>query len=763
MEPPSCCPQSDTSAKGINSTELNHDGPAEQSSDVKLDSTDDTDRPQKPGSSPMNMDVDKVSGTSIDKSVTSSSADDATDSLDCGAKGSLPQPTDVIKENGLPGLSDAKKEKDENDSAGKSGVGDSRSAGGYKSTKVSRSNEASNHHNEESAAILLSKIEGNKLETESIQEDSSNNGEEHVHHTELHVNDSNSVQIKSGTDLDYDIEDPLELARLVAIEAKREVDCREQSCSSSDKLPGGEAPRPDSPDSECGAESRPQEDDSLKGSSSSAELDLSADSSSPGKEEEPGITSKSQDAVPGNGTAQEVGSSQVTEVAQENSANPEKGLCNFDLNMDVCSEDADHLDNNSMSMPVSVVSASRAAAVPGLPVSPLQFEGALGWKGTAATSAFRPASPCRIPEMDKAHSTGGSNSSSKRDGCLVIDLNANESLDERGMDHPLQEKQIPVLSGLPSGESSVDASPRRSERIELDLNQASEDGDARIDWRTDGLVFHQRNGYISHSPSSSSSSKQPSLRNIDLNDQPSLANESADHHPFLSRLSHQSFSANPSVKRTDDTVISIMGMKVEVNRKDFTNPHPQSLPFLKNFDPALDANMARNMGPLGMGPTIPYPHSASYGYNGGLTSGPALPFTPAMYGPGGSFPYMLDSRGAPVVPQVMGSASNVPPVFPQHPFFMSITGPGTSPANGTAPGPSRNSFDLNSGLTLDGGANRDIVGFRQFLNPGHHTFLMDDYMKSSNSQASTSSGSGVKRKEPDSGWEAFPFRHGNRM
>ena len=56
---------------------------------------------------------------------------------------------------------------------------------------------------------------------------------------------------------------------------------------------------------------------------------------------------------------------------------------------------------NTMSTPIPVVSASRPAPTPGLTGAPLQFEGTLGWKGSAATSAFRPASPRKNCDNDR--------------------------------------------------------------------------------------------------------------------------------------------------------------------------------------------------------------------------------------------------------------------------------------------------------------------------------------------------------------------------
>ncbi|CAI9301946.1 unnamed protein product [Lactuca saligna] len=249
----------------------------------------------------------------------------------------------------------------------------------------------------------------------------------------------------SDLELDYGIIDPLEVARQVANEVEREVDdSRERSCSTSEG--------PKTPESTI-----PEETPPVTGS------------------KHPTKESETQTLV----SKPDVTMSQVSEVAQESEFNTGKGIHGgFDLNQEVCSEEVDDINPVSISSTVSVVSASRATAASELPITPLQFEGALGWKGSASTSAFR-----RVPESEK--SGPHNNSKHQRSDCLDIDLNDN----------------------VPSGEeSSVEAGPTRPERPQLDLNSIGDEAAdvARSDW------------WQSPSVSSSSSSKQPS-RNIDLN------------------------------------------------------------------------------------------------------------------------------------------------------------------------------------------------------------------------------------------------------
>ncbi|CAN1227918.1 hypothetical protein LINPERPRIM_LOCUS2888 [Linum perenne] len=483
---------------------------------------------------------------------------------------------------------------------------------------------------------------------------------------------------KSDFELEYGIVDALEVARQVAQEVEREVgDYREPSDTSSEKIIGSHNEQPESPDSISGKQS---------------EADNQALQASPGEAREVHDSNQVNTAGKDNN---ELESSQVTEAAREPEV-IEKGFCGFDLNEEVSSEDVDR-PADLVSAPVSIVSVSRPAAASASPAAPLHFEGTLGWKGSAATSAFRPASPRKVPEGDNSIETGAtSNSGKQRQDWLDIDLNVSENGDEKGMDLMLGRR----------GESSSNACTGKSERANLDLNLTSDEGEtpASTSRRQEGLFF-LRNGHRSPSPASSSSSLRPSLRNFDLNDRPIFLNDTSDHRLYRGESS-QSFNLYGG-SRQGDPVISIMGAKVEVgarpevSRKDF---FPQT-------------------------PSFSVPNAS-----------PAMSLSSSMYGPGGPIPYMVDSRGAPVLPQMVGSASAIPP-YSQPPFIMNM---GAAPLSLNGAGPSRTNFDLNSGFPIDGGSNG---GLRQFF-VTNQPRSFEEHLRS-----------GGKRKEPEGGWEPYSLHY----
>ncbi|XWS14450.1 hypothetical protein CRYUN_Cryun35bG0010300 [Craigia yunnanensis] len=571
-------------------------------------------------------------------------------------------------------------------------------------------------------------------------EDKENCGIEHLRGGTNYTRSPDVIDRRiSDIELEYGIVDALEVARKVAQEVEREaVDDREPSCSSSEKISGGRIRQASTPDFINGKQDLPTQ-------IISKEVSAGPNQSTKTCTEGEGhiINSDNADNEPEN-YLHDMESSRMT-VTQEPEPNTEKSLCDFDLNQEVSSDDMEHAVN-SISTPISVVSASRAAAAPCLPAAPLQFEGALGWKGSAATSAFRPASPRRNSDGEKTPSLGGTSSSSKqRLDCLDFDLNVAEAGDGKGAEL-MSDKQVTASSGLHSAESSLEVSPRKSERLELDLNRISDDAGApALDLRVEGRLFYHRNGHRSPSPASSSSSMQPSLRNIDLNDRPYSQNDASEQGPYHGRSS-RNINAYGGPK-PNDPVISIMGTRVEVNRKDFF-PQVVSLPNGKALELATDASMTRTGGFLGLGPTVSFTHSPAFSYNG-LAMVPTMPFPSAIYGASGSIPYMVDSRAA-VVSQMMGSTSAVPPPYSQPQFIMSMS---NAPVvlNGSVP--SRANFDLNSGLAIEGG-NRDTMGLRQPFMPGQGRSI-EEHLRA-NSQPSSSSGVGAKRKEPDGG---SPFNY----
>ncbi|KAF6174349.1 hypothetical protein GIB67_040842 [Kingdonia uniflora] len=316
---------------------------------------------------------------------------------------------------------------------------------------------------------------------------------------------------ESDMKLDFVADDALEVARQVAKEVEQEVvDYREPLCGSSSE-----------------------------GNTENEHLQTGSPDCTDGEQDQ---LMNPKDEIP---TFQEpMMMDESQEPVQDNS---KKSICDFDLNEDLSQEMED--SKLPVSFPVTVVSASRATASD-IPVSLPHFEGQLGWKGSAATSAFRPASPRKIPDSE-----GSSHGSKQRPDSFDIDLNVAGEKSDGAVDRTLVNREF----------SYVEVSSRRAEKLplELDLNSV---------------------GHRSPSPNTSSSSKQPSMRNIDLNDDPS----------FFDSV------------RMDDPVISILGTKVAVSRND-TIPVPETWSLLPSgsFSSPLGSSMSFSLSMCGSA-SVPY-------------------------------------------------------------------------------------------------------------------------------------------------------------
>ncbi|KAL9238150.1 hypothetical protein vseg_012617 [Gypsophila vaccaria] len=565
----------------------------------------------------------------------------------------------------------------------------------------------------------------------------------------LTKNSKNSDLIRQTANMDIEdgTFDALEVARLVANEVEREVvNYEEQSSTSSsyassEGISTGDNSQPDSSKSIVGEQDQE--------ANSPVNECLTMENVPFEASEKPPNSSATVETNPENHLPN-MESSQLTVAVKDPRITKESCFLKFDLNQEFSSEDIDHQNQvDAFTNPVSVVSASKAVVAPGLPAGPLKFEGSLGWKGSAATSAFRPASPRRTFDSDRMALSGAATSSGsrQRQDSLNIDLNVAGG-DLKAFNHMSgKEKQI-----LPSAECSFELSSKQSGRLTFDLNQTEEDGNAPASqWMMGGHFFGSQKSRRSPSPASSSSCVQPPTRNFDLNDNPSNGNDPSDILPFLWGSSSNR-KVSPFVANREDSVVSILGTKVQ--KSLFPTQTSLHFPNGRAGEPSIDVNLLRGGPIMGSGPAIPYPQS-SYGYNG-LAMGPSVSFPSApIYGSASPIPYMFDTRGSPFVPQIVSATSAAPASYCQPSLAMNIMGSTNAPNFGSTFYPN---VDLNSGYGVDIG-NRDPALFRQFFVPGQSR-QVDDQLRNSFVPLSSGSGpSGGKRKEPESGWDLFPTNY----
>ncbi|KAL9674008.1 hypothetical protein QQ045_030272 [Rhodiola kirilowii] len=544
------------------------------------------------------------------------------------------------------------------------------------------------------------------------------------------------ADMRSDIELDYGVMDALEVARQVAKAVEREMnDGSSENESEASRQPG-------SPDSinEIDSQSENLSDES------SSKLDLSPE---PSAERE--VESSSSEKIDNEPEKCMRGVDHPQASAQEVQINTNKDICKFDLNQEVPLENVEFSVNfgqntgeengvnptaNPTTIPAPVVSGSRS------PVDASQFGRSHGWKGSAAISVFHQLSPHRDEHPGHALPCVPSGIGGKpKQGVLSIDLN----VDKEGHDSNavlLSEKDtMPRLNNMWGG-PSVAAAPTK--RLDFDLNMMSDvdDTPSSSSWRLDKQHFSNFNGHLSSSPASSSSSIQPRI-NIDLNEGPAMQSMSSRLHPFFCMPSSQHVEVHQDAK----PVISIMGARVEVNRNDFSLGAP-SVPNGTIENHAMEANVGVMGSYLGVGPLGSYGHPSHFGYGNMNTGPPTMSFMSPMFRPGNTMTYMVDPRVGPV-PQMVSSSSVVPHMYTQPPFFMSMAGP---PPGLNEVLPSRPNADLNLGFMTDGGNRQDVASRQLFSN--NQVRFIGEQLNPPDSRPTSSFG---KRKEPETGWETFPY------
>ncbi|CAF2131140.1 uncharacterized protein LOC117132792 [Brassica rapa] len=523
---------------------------------------------------------------------------------------------------------------------------------------------------------------------------------------------------KTTADIDLGILDALEIATKVAQEVARDVDSGEASHSSSEEL-SDESGQSDSQHSHSG---------DLHTGSPSKRLSVGESLSL----EEPHVG----DHLEEKNNKRENGMVNADDVKEKHLAEPaksevgrEKSPCGFDLNEDICPDETDDIMSVSYS---------------GMPAAaPLQLERSLSAKGLAACSVSHSESPHKVPSGD-----------SREKQVICVDLNVADVGDDQVEDQTPW-KQFPFSSSNSrGGESSHEANFRGSSRFNLDLNCTNEEDDIPppSELKMETRLFLSHNGQQSASPSVSQQSGKEV--NFDLNDRPQFFIDSRDQGPYYGQ--HPWSTASYGGHKVDEPVISLLGTKVDVDRKETVSQMASFLSNGKSLETATGLYMGKTGNSLGLAPGVSFSPAPMYGYNG-FTGPPGMSMSSSpIYVPGTAIPYMVDprgmvdARGTPVMmPQMMGSAPYAQPPFPQQHMFMSLAG-GSPSLNGSV----QPRFDQSYGFGVEMG-NRESLSLRQFLSPGQGEAMGDHSGANVEPSSSLSISIGGKRKEPETRWE-FP-------
>ncbi|CAK9223495.1 unnamed protein product [Sphagnum troendelagicum] len=397
--------------------------------------------------------------------------------------------------------------------------------------------------------------------------------------------------------------------------------------------------------------------------------------------------------------------------------------------------------------PIAVLAATKGAFIP--PASPIRIKGELGWKGSAATSAFRPAEPRQTP--DRQHSNAESLAS---DANLSLNTNAVKRA------RPLLEFDLNVVDERVMEDAGVAAVTTLS-------SQGSVLG-----------ISLQNQSLPSSSVSGVTFSKQESPFLTFLNPE-----SSSSAHPISNGNGSGSLQASHGQALPSCSGYGAMrpNLDLDLNRMDNSEEYGTPLPFSSDAQ-AAEAALINNMGP--------FTNEMFHGGPTTLSPSPAIVYHPPAervafnaYGPfpvfGGSTGFrpssvplpattsapFVDAASGPVpfpaMSSQLGSQPTVPSTYIRPPFLMGMPAEAAAAAdNGSGGAWSIRSLDLNAGPELaDADSTRDDMMHGRLL-PLHPAApaVFNEQMRANLSQVSGNSGlmmTPLKRKEPEGQWNCY--------
>lgn len=424
---------------------------------------------------------------------------------------------------------------------------------------------------------------------------------------------------------------------------------------------------------------------------------------------------------------------------------------------------------------VPVAAAARGPFVH--PENFLKSTGEIGWRGSAATSAFRPAEPRKVLEMPLSTSDVHTEPVLNKQGRPALDIDLNEPDDKFHDDISLQcaAPLTTSVSGVPyirdyrrSEGSGTSTAPIRSVGgLDLDLNRADEDTEV-------GHVSTsncRRFDVLSVKQPSSEGFSNPEvnvLRNFDLNNGPGFDEAGIDQ-----PLSRQ------HTKNSVPFLPPVAGIRVNTWFPPGNSYPAVAIPSIlpdrgeQTYPVVSTAGAQRIIGP----PTGGISFSPD-GYRGPVLSSSAVAFPPGTPFPYPGFPFgtnfslpstsfssgstmYLDSSSAgglcfPAVPsQLVGAASAVSSHYPR-PYVISLPDGSTNGGGESSRRWVRQGLDLNAGpggTEMDGRDERLSSASRQLSVTSSQT-LAEEQMR-----MYQVAGAALKRKEPEGGWDADRFSY----
>ncbi|KAL2243980.1 UNVERIFIED_CONTAM: hypothetical protein Sindi_0516000, partial [Sesamum indicum] len=427
---------------------------------------------------------------------------------------------------------------------------------------------------------------------------------------------------------------------------------------------------------------------------------------------------------------------------------------------------------------VTVAAAAKGPFVP--PEDLLRSKGELGWKGSAATSAFRPAEPRKVLEMPLSSTNFLYDASTSKNGRTLLDIDLNVP-DERVIEE-MASRDSALSLGIKTdlvnnhaallSESSGSVPVLGCGGLDLDLNRVDEANE--IGQCSTSCNLNGKDAMVLVKPLSGLPSTDVQ-RDFDLNDGPGVDESSAEHLTISQQVKVHIPPQLPSAgARMNNPVLGSFSSWFPPGNTYSTVAIPSIRPDRADqpFPIIPPGAPQRSFGAAGLTPFTPDVYRGSI-----LSSSPAVsfpsspfqfpvfPFGPTFPLPSASFPvgatsYADPSSGTrlfapPVNSQLFGSVGAISSQF-QRPYVVSL--PDSSSNGGLENNRKwgRQGLDLNAGPgAIESEVKEDMLP----LSSSQHSVASSQPLTEEQARIYSVSGSILKRKEAEGGWDSESFRY----
>ncbi|KAF8407950.1 hypothetical protein HHK36_007090 [Tetracentron sinense] len=435
---------------------------------------------------------------------------------------------------------------------------------------------------------------------------------------------------------------------------------------------------------------------------------------------------------------------------------------------------------------ITVAAAAKGPFVP--PENLLRSKGELGWKGSAATSAFRPAEPRKVLEMPLITtdiSLPDTTASKQGRPPLDIDLNvADERLDEdmasQGSAPETDSEFGPFNNRVLARDEMFDSSaPGRSAGgLDLDLNRVDEGADigqfsTSTSRRLEVPLLLVKSSLSGGFPNGGVNV----LRDFDLNNGPGLDEVGAEQAPRSQHAkSSVPFLAPATGLRMNNTELGNLSSWFPSGNSYSAMTTPTFFPDRREQPYPINATAGaqRILGPptggttfghdvyrgpvLSSSPAVAFPPATPFQYPG-FHFGTSFPFPSTTFS-GGSTTYMDSSSGGalgfPTIPsQLVGPAGSVSSHYPR-PYVISLPDGSSKGGAESSRKWGRHGLDLNAG---PGGTDTERRDERLPSASRQLSLASSQVVTEEQARMYQAAGGSLKRREPEGGWDVDRFSH----